>query len=32
MAEKQYLIEIISSLAENEVEFIICGGMAATKR
>lgn len=29
MAEKHYLIEIITSLAENEVEFIICGGMAA---
>lgn len=29
MAEKNYLIEIITSLAEKEVEFIICGGMAA---
>lgn len=29
MAKKPYLIEIITSLSENEVEFIICGGMAA---
>jgi hypothetical protein len=29
MAEKYYLIEIITSLAEHEVDFIICGGMAA---
>jgi hypothetical protein len=29
MANKPYLIDIITSLSENEVEFIICGGMAA---
>jgi hypothetical protein len=26
---KSYLIEILTTLAENEVEFVICGGMAA---
>lgn len=29
MVDKPYLIEIIISLAENNVEFIICGGLAA---
>jgi hypothetical protein len=29
MSEKPYLIDLITCLAEKEVEFIICGGMAA---
>ena len=28
MAENTYLIEFISNLPENEVDFIICGGVA----